>query len=208
MPHCIYKTWKFRKKCRRWINTFWDLMRKIQISNLNLNQWKLDDHGKRPIKLPGLGLLSMDLFKVIEFLESPMARDFSVLQGKKISIFYFYLPMKMNEIVSIYSPSFNTFRCLQFPSIRFGSLAQLHISWLIQMIINHYPISILLKVAKTRGVRGHFCMFGSYESTFYHQTTPFYGTKISCLVKKLLSCEGPLSDNFPIETYGRTMFEI
>ena len=47
---------------------------------------------------------------------------------------------------------------------------------------------------------GHFCMFGSYESTFYRWTATFYGMKLSRHVKKLLSFEGRPSDIFSVET--------
>ena len=57
-------------------------------------------------------------------------------------------------------------------------------------------IWIIYKEGK-RGVRGHFCMFGSFESTFYRWTAAFYGTKILRRVKKLLTFEGQSSDNFP-----------
>ena len=51
------------------------------------------------------------------------------------------------------------------------------------------------------GYLRHFCMFGSYESTFYHWTAAFYGTKILRRVKKLLTFEVQSSDNFPIEIF-------
>ena len=53
----------------------------------------------------------------------------------------------------------------------------------------------------TRGVLGQFCIIGSYESTFYLRTAAFYRSKISCLVKKLLSFEGWWSDHILIEIY-------
>ena len=52
-------------------------------------------------------------------------------------------------------------------------------------------------------VRGHFCMFGSYESTFYNWIAAFYGMKISRSTKKLLSFEGRPSDKFSIEIHRR-----
>ena len=58
------------------------------------------------------------------------------------------------------------------------------------------------------GGPGHFCIFGSYESTFYCWTAAFYGTKISRRVKKLLTFEGQSSDNFPIEIYRGNLVKI
>ena len=46
--------------------------------------------------------------------------------------------------------------------------------------------TIMSAILKARmGIRGHFCMFSSYESTFYCGVASFYGTKISLLVLKL-----------------------
>ena len=55
------------------------------------------------------------------------------------------------------------------------------------------------------GIRGHFCMFRSYESILYCLTTAFYGTKLSRRVKKLLSFQGWRSDNFPTEICRRNL---
>ena len=55
------------------------------------------------------------------------------------------------------------------------------------------------------GVRGHFCMFSSYESTLYCRTAAFYGTKISRRVKKLLTFEGQPLDSFPIVIYRENL---
>ena len=58
------------------------------------------------------------------------------------------------------------------------------------------------------GVRGHFCMFVSYESTFYRRAAAFYGTKLSRRVKKLLSFEGRPSDNFSEEFCPNLVFLV
>ena len=58
------------------------------------------------------------------------------------------------------------------------------------------------------GVRGHFCMFGTYESTFYCWTAAFYGKKISRSLKKLLTFEGQRLDSFSIEIYRGNLVKI
>ena len=61
---------------------------------------------------------------------------------------------------------------------------------------------------RREGVWGHFCNFGSHESTFYRRTAAFYVTKISRCVKKILSFEGQSSDHFPMEIYRRNLVEF
>ena len=58
------------------------------------------------------------------------------------------------------------------------------------------------------GGPGHFCIFGSYESTFYCWTAAFYGMKQSHCVKKLFSFENLPSDNISIEIYRRNLVKI
>ena len=54
-------------------------------------------------------------------------------------------------------------------------------------ILDFFRFYWFFSVFKARGGSGgHFCMFGSYESTFYRWTATFYGTKISLRVKKFL----------------------
>ena len=58
------------------------------------------------------------------------------------------------------------------------------------------------------GVRGHFCMFGSYKSIFYCWTAAFYVTKLPRYVKKLSIFEEWLLDDFPIDIYRRNLVTI
>ena len=66
----------------------------------------------------------------------------------------------------------------------------------------------LFDIKARGGVRGHFGMFGSYESTFYCWTAAFYGMKISCRVKKLLRFEGWLSHIFSIQIHRGNLAKI
>ena len=80
-----------------------------------------------------------------------------------------------------------------------------------QIFINIQPAMVWLPYTEFKargGVRGHFCMFDSYESTFYCWTAAFYGTKISRRVKKLLTVEGQPLDSFPIEIYRGNLVKI
>ena len=58
------------------------------------------------------------------------------------------------------------------------------------------------------GVRGHFGMSCSYESTFYCGTAAFYGMKISWRVKKLLRFEGQPWHVFSIQIYRGNFSKI
>ena len=61
----------------------------------------------------------------------------------------------------------------------------------------------MVTLFKAKEGPGHVCMFGSYESTFYRWTAAFYGPKISRCVKKFLSIEDGLLDNFSTEIHWK-----
>ena len=69
--------------------------------------------------------------------------------------------------------------------------------------------TIMSAILKARmGIRGHFCMFGSYESTFYCRPATFYRTKISLFVLKLSHFEIWSSRKFIWEYEGAKMAKI
>ena len=71
--------------------------------------------------------------------------------------------------------------------------------------------TIMSAILKARmGIQGHFCMFGSYESTFYCGLATFYRTKISLPVLKLWHFEIGVSRKLIWEYEGAKMakFEL
>ena len=57
-------------------------------------------------------------------------------------------------------------------------------------LVQIWPFYGYFWTVKARGgLQGHFCMSGSYESTFYRWKVAFYATKISRRVKKLSRLE-------------------